>query len=327
MAEKNEKLENEKEINLNLKIPPENQDGNFSMRDVVITLYNSRKVFLISCIIGLLFGIIAAAGYYTTRTGNPVIPEHDGMSIMLTLNYPEASFNVGTFREPELWENALGAIGRSDVIPVDAMNEMKIIKHAPDEDERENILNQLQFELIIDSESTIFTDNNAKEEFLIAFCQEFRNGFDKIDNNRSILDSMRLAREFYSDRFNLYNTLLSSFDSTDSDEAVEILTEALSLADTVSDLLLQIRLMERNLEVFELEELSERISRNYEHEVENVVLFSTPGIIELAPTQAAVSTTRLLLLLVGITFLGFAIGFCWAFVKKYLPEKAEKQEK
>jgi hypothetical protein len=324
-------LENEKEINLNLKIPPENQDDSFSMRDLVLTLYNGRKVFLTCCIIGLLLGVIAAAGYYITRADGeePIVTTSESVSIMLTINYPESSFNAGTFLEPELWENAINAIGRSDITPVDAMSELKIIRYIPDENENINILNQLRYELIISSDSEIFASNDEKEAFLLAFCEEYKSIFNEADDRLSALDSMKLAREFYVDRFNLYNSLLSSFDGIDSDEAVEILMEAVALADTVSDLLLQIRLMERGLDVFELDELSERINENYERNVENLVLFSNPVITEVTETQetsAGVSTTRLLMLLVGITFVGFAIGFCGAFVKKYLPEKAQKDE-
>ncbi|MCL2637199.1 MAG: hypothetical protein FWD48_02405 [Oscillospiraceae bacterium] len=322
---------NEKEINLNLKIPPEQQDDAFSMRDLVLTIYNARKIFFIFCLIGLLLGVIAAAGYYASNTGNaksesPTSLELNDIAITLIINYPEARFNVDLFFEPELWENTLKKIGKSDVTLADAMGDVKITRYKPEEGES-NVLNQLQFELIIPSDSEIFAGNNEKEMFLLAFCEEFRNQINLINEWQFKLDSIKFAREHYLARFNSYNSLLSSLEETDTDKAVEILTAALHLADTAADLLLQIQLMERNIEVFDLEELSKSINENYERNSESNLFFTTPVTTMHSPPTSAVSTTRLLMLFVGLTFVGFAFGFCAAFVKKYIPEKTEKTEK
>jgi len=186
----------EKEINLNLKIPPEQQDGSFSMRDLVLTIYNARKIFIICCLVGLLLGTIAAAGYYAASSGSAP-PAVGDSSITLTLNYSGAEhniypngagFNVNLFYEIELWENALRAVGRDDITPADAMGEVRIARQTPRLDEHghpiEEILNT-SFIVTIPSGSVVFTDKEAKESFLSAFGVEYKNAI----NDRYFTDS------------------------------------------------------------------------------------------------------------------------------------------
>jgi hypothetical protein len=179
-------LENEKEINLNLKIPPEQQEGSFSMRELVLTIYSARKVFFMCCCIGLVLGIIAAAGYYASRTGG-TSPASGEASVVLTLNYPGAEqiifpngadFNVSSFYDTEVWENALEAVGRSDVSPADAMAAVRITHYRPEVEEGEEeylLAKDTLFELTILKGSTVFDNNDAKKAFLVALCEEYRS--------------------------------------------------------------------------------------------------------------------------------------------------------
>jgi hypothetical protein len=466
-------LDNEKEINLNLKIPPEQQDS-FSFKDLVLTLYNGRKVFFICCFAGLLLGIIVAVGYYATSAGGTPSAVGD-TSITLTLNYPGAEnnlypngagFNVNLFYEIDLWERALRAIGRDDITPADAMGEVSIAWQTPRLDEYghpiEEILNT-SFIVTIPAGSAVFADKSAKESFLSAFGEEYKNSINsgyftdsnagilwnqqlrnwnnlsieilwdsfsfeqnlslldsiyasledlleslfnddplyRTPNGRSfndfaddfreirdneirlwaarlnenvyirnidrfrneyqfLLDTMRFNREYSLEIVDSYNELLTSFQRNNDShgtivrDAVIILNEARSQADAAADLQKQIRQMEYNAGILETneqalransreaedaltafindleknrEELTEIIFDYYkqlnERYAENSVLATTP-VSQVSVAATGASMTRVLMLLLGLTFVGFVIGFCGAFVKKYLPEKAEK---
>jgi hypothetical protein len=252
MSENIKNLENEKEINLNLKIPPEQADGSFSMRDLVLTLYNGRKIFFLCCAVGLLLGIIAAAGYYVSRTGG-TLPVTTTASVTLTLNYPGAEeqmfpngaeFNASSFYEPELWENALNAVGRDDITPADAMNQVVIARYAVKLDEYglpidDNIQNQLfvntLFEITIPASSAVFPDDDAKETFLQAFCMEYKNFINSkyfIEDNIGILWNQNLRewndvnKEIIWDNFN-FEKNFSMLDSRYS-EIIRYLDELFS---------------------------------------------------------------------------------------------------
>jgi hypothetical protein len=220
-------LDNEKEINLNLKIPPEQSDGSFSMRDLVLTLYNGRKIFFICCFAGLLLGIIAAAGYYATNSSGAPSVAGD-TSITLTLNYPGAEknfypngaeYNVNLFYEIDLWERALRAVGRDNITPADAMGEVRIARQTPRLDENghpiEEILNT-SFIVTIPAGSTVFSDKSEKDSFLSAFGEEYKNSINSryfTDSNAGILWNQQLrkwnesSREIIWDSFSFEQNL------------------------------------------------------------------------------------------------------------------------
>jgi hypothetical protein len=447
----------------------------------VLTLYNARKIFLICCFAGLLLGIIAAAGYYVSRSGGDA-PITTTSSVRLTLNYPGADeeifpngaqFNINSFFEPELWKNALEAVGRSDIAPADAIDRVIITRYAIELGENGlpvegNIQNELfvntLFEIKIPSSSALFPDKNAKEEFLQAFCKEYQNfinnkyfiednigilwnqnlrewndlnkeiiwdsfnfekNFSMLDSRysdivlyleelfsinplysapdgrgfndfarelRSIndnqirmwsarinenayvrnidrfrneyqfrLDLMRINREHSLELVAHYNELLTSFQQKDTTsgvivtDAVETLTIAREHADNAADLQRLIRQMENNFRALDTNEQTLRANsheaetalaafiqdleknqseldkiifdfyrQENERNAENSVIFTTPTTQTSVAAAASASTTRVLILFAGLAFVGFAIGFCAAFIKKYLPEKEKK---
>ena len=210
--------DNSSEINLNLKMPSEDQDGSFSMRDLVLTIYNARKVFFTWCLIGLLLGVIAAVGYYVSqsgRGGSQAVPTDQAWdtSITLILGYPGAEFalfpngaefSLSSFYNPELWENALKSVGRDDITPADAIAEFGVTSHhmqRTGEDElpieegsQDQLLNTL-FELTISSGGAVFEDAVTTEEFLQAFCEEYKNFIDSnyfFDGNIGLLFGQHL---------------------------------------------------------------------------------------------------------------------------------------
>jgi hypothetical protein len=164
------------EINLNLKVPPEQSDGNFSMKDLVLTLYNARKIFITWCCIGLLLGIVAAGTYYITQNSNsPPVTIQGDVSVTLTLNYygaewnifPNgATFNAKSFSEPIIWKNALNTVNCENIKMGDVINEVAIRN-------KEGTYNV--FILTISSDSTVFESNDLKKEFLQALCSEYKN--------------------------------------------------------------------------------------------------------------------------------------------------------
>jgi len=167
---------NNSDINLNLKIPPEQPDGGFSMKDLVLTLYNARKIFLTWCCIGLLLGVIAAGWYYVTQKKQP-IPELQGdVSVTLRLNYYGAEWNLSpngaafdiirSFSDVELWENALKAGNFGDITAGDVINQVNITK----KEEAANV-----YILSISPNTNIFENNEAKKEFLQSLCKEYKN--------------------------------------------------------------------------------------------------------------------------------------------------------
>jgi hypothetical protein len=183
----------------------------------------------------------------------------------------------------------------------------------------------------------------------------FRNEY------RFQIDSLRLNREYSLEIVAMYNDLLTSFQQKDAAngtivaEAVEILSEAKSQSNAAAELQRQIGQMEHNAAMLETHEQTirtnsreaeaalfafigdleasqeelDRIILEYYRQLsarnaENSIIFTTPTVARIAAEASSASMTRVLMLLVGLTFAGFAIGFCAAFVKKYLPEKKEK---
>ncbi|MCL2019406.1 MAG: hypothetical protein FWG70_06545 [Oscillospiraceae bacterium] len=184
-------LENGKEINLNLKMPPEQQDSAFSMRDLVLTIYSARKVFFAWCLIGILLGLIAAGGYYMSQRGTE--SELWESSVTLTLNYPGAEeglfpngadFSISSLYDVQLWENALKAVGRDDVTAADAIKEVNITRYKAVADEngvpiedsmQEELLANTCFELSISSGGSVFENDNEAKMFLKALGEQYKN--------------------------------------------------------------------------------------------------------------------------------------------------------
>jgi len=211
------------EINLNLKIPPERIEEGGTLKDIILTLYNARKGFFFSCAIGITLGIIAAAVYYVvmSRSATPAIIPGE-TSISLTLNYPGAQFALFpdgemfsnmSFYEPELWVNALNATGYGSISPADAMSAVAISQLGADDlsqngsvleaDEstadksvqRRSFINST-IALIIPQEAGFFESSDQREIFLSAFCAEYKKSFDNKyfhDGNIGILYSQHFA--------------------------------------------------------------------------------------------------------------------------------------
>ena len=123
------------EINLNLKMPPEQPDGDFSMKNLVLTIYSAKKTFIVWCCIGLALGIIAAAGYLIMNTFISPPEEQGDVKVTLTLNYSGAEqallpngveFDARFFYEEiSLWENAIKAAGNSEVTVGDLISRLR----------------------------------------------------------------------------------------------------------------------------------------------------------------------------------------------------------
>jgi len=211
------------EINLNLKIPPERNEEGGTFGDIVLTLYNAKKGFFLYCAIGITLGLLAAAAYYVVQNRNttPAIISGE-TSISLTLNYPGAhyalfpdgeAFSKTSFYEPELWINALNATGHDSISPADAMsavvisqlgeNELSQNGSSPEGDEsaaswsmQSRLLINPTIELIIPPESAFLESSDQREAFLSAFCEEYKKSLnDKYfhDGNIGILYSQHLS--------------------------------------------------------------------------------------------------------------------------------------
>jgi len=189
------------EINLNLKIPSEKIEEGGAMKDIVLTLYNARKGFVLCCVIGFALGIIAAAAYYVVQSRNatPAIISGE-TSISLMLNYPGAqfalfpdgeAFSIISFYEPELWVSALNATDNGSISPADAMNAVEISQLGPDDllqyDSKMEVdesatdrstqiraFHCLTIELIIPPEAAFLESSIQRESFLSAFCTEYK---------------------------------------------------------------------------------------------------------------------------------------------------------
>lgn len=167
------------EINLNLKMPPEQPDGDFSMRNLVLTLYDARRVFLVWCFLGLLLGIVASGWYYLSNrsTAAPAAPAD--VSVTLTLNYAGAEnalFPNGTpfdarsfFENADLWAGALRMSGNDSVTVGDVLSQVIIAKQSQDDIPADNV-----YTLTIPSGSSVFGSIEAKKDFLQALCEEFK---------------------------------------------------------------------------------------------------------------------------------------------------------
>lgn len=168
------------EINLNLKMPPDQPDGDFSMKNLILTIYNARKVFLTWCCIGLLLGIIAAGGYYLSNRGAAPAAVPVDVSVTLTLNYAGAEsalfpngapFDARLFYEDTgVWANALNASGNDAYAIGDVMSRVQIKKAVNDENVTENV-----YIITIPSGSDIFGGVEGKKSFLHALCIEYQN--------------------------------------------------------------------------------------------------------------------------------------------------------
>jgi hypothetical protein len=174
------------------------------------------------------------------------------------------------------------------------------------------------------------------------------------------LETMRIERGYHIEMISLYGGLLESFQQKDAQgvriqESVNILTSAQSHAGSAADLQRQIELMERSIKMLEENEQTVRensreaeaaltafiseLERNQEtlrgvifeyyrqineRNAANSVIYTSPAFISERgePSPADTSIMRLVIILAGLTFIGFAIGFCVAFIRKYLPEKS-----
>ena len=158
------------EINLNVKIPPEQSEGSFSMRNLVLTVYEAKKIFFIWCAIGLVLGL-AAAGFFYIRQKDADLPGN--ASVTLTLNYLGAEngiypngerFSARSLSDIAIFEKALKNLG--DVSVGDVVNELEIMRS----EEKNNV-----FIFTIPEGEGAFTNNDAKKEFLQALCLEYKN--------------------------------------------------------------------------------------------------------------------------------------------------------
>jgi len=216
------------EINLNLKIPPERIEEGGTFGDIVLTLYNARKGFFLCCAIGITLGIIVTAAYYVVQLRNATQATISGeTSISLMLNYPGAQdalfpdgedFSKMSFYEPELWINALNATGNDSISPADAMSAVEIsqlgadgLSHfdsKPEEDEsatsrgiQSSALINPTIILTIPTEAAFLEGSNQREIFLSALCAEYKKSLDNKyfnDGNIGIL---------YSQHFTAWNQL------------------------------------------------------------------------------------------------------------------------
>jgi len=183
-----------------------------------------------------------------------------------------------------------------------------------------------------------------------------------IEESQYSIDIMDRNRRYNLELVELYNELLSSFQQKDAQgaivpEAVGVLKEAQACIAAAADLQRQIDKMKSDLEVLEANEQTIRqnsrdaetafkasisgLKKNQEsvrgtiydyyeqlgeREAENAVLFSNPVIVvpEGQTATSGVSMMRLAMIFAGLTFVGFVVGFCAAFIKKYL-SPAQKQ--
>ena len=174
------------EINLNLKMPPEQPDGDFSMRTLVLTIYEARKVFLIWCFIGLFLGIVAAGGYYVMNTyvSPPATPSVQGdVAVTLKLNYSGAAGAAGAllpngaefdkrffYEDLDIWENALAEIEHGGVTVGDLIGQVKIDNQKLEDEAVSNV-----FVLTMPIDYNIFSDVGQMKAFLLALCEEYKS--------------------------------------------------------------------------------------------------------------------------------------------------------
>ncbi|MCL2814881.1 MAG: hypothetical protein FWD23_09805 [Oscillospiraceae bacterium] len=159
------------EINLNVKIPPEQADGGFSMRDVVLTVYGAKKIFFAWCCIGLILGLAAAGFYYMTQKDADVPGD---VSVTLTLNYYGAEsnlypngakwFSMRSFTNTAIFESALEKL-ELGVTVGDVINEVEITQA----EGKYNI-----FTFTIPYGGNVFANNADKKDFLQALCGEYK---------------------------------------------------------------------------------------------------------------------------------------------------------
>ncbi|MCL2158817.1 MAG: hypothetical protein FWH48_05350 [Oscillospiraceae bacterium] len=163
---------NNSEINLNVKIPPEQTEGSFSMRDLVLTVYSAKKLFLAWCCIGLLLGILGSGAYFVMQRGAEV---QGDASATLTLNYygsesglfPNGErFSARSFFDYGIFENALASLELGEVTVGDIINEVEI---RPEEGKYN------AFVFTIPQLGNVFSSTSDKQDFLQALCQEYKN--------------------------------------------------------------------------------------------------------------------------------------------------------
>ena len=161
-------------------MPPEQPNGDFSMKNLVMTIYGAKRTFMIWCLIGLGLGIIAAAGYFImNKYISPPTVQGD-VTVTLTLNYTGAEqalfpngeeFSMRSFyEETGLWENALRVSNNDKVTVGDVISKVIIENPMRDEEPVANIFN-----LMIPSDYDIFDSVRQKKDFLQALCEEYKN--------------------------------------------------------------------------------------------------------------------------------------------------------
>lgn len=167
------------EINLHLKMPPEQTEGDFSMKNLVLTIYNARGIFLIWCVIGLVLGILGAGAYYFMNRDITIPPAQGDITVTLTLNYDGAEnslFPNGApfdarffYEEVGVWENAIRSIGNNTITVGDAISQVSITRQMQGDAPSAN-----SFILSIPSNSVLYGSVELKKEFLKALCREYQ---------------------------------------------------------------------------------------------------------------------------------------------------------
>ena len=125
---------NNSEINLNLRMPSDQVKEGTVISDLIITIYNERRVFFTFCLLGLVAGILAAGFYYFTHRdslGDKILAVPIGdVTITLTLNYQYAeellfpsgaTFNAKSIVTVDIVEKAICAIGISGITAADIL--------------------------------------------------------------------------------------------------------------------------------------------------------------------------------------------------------------
>ena len=157
-----------------------NSDNGLSIKDLILIIYNAKKIFLVWCFIGLFLGIAAAGGYYIFKK----TADYTGdVSVEFILNYPGADFDLfpngadfdaDFFLENYIWENALNKISRKDITINEAVCQVVLTKKEPERDNIKNELKQNIYIFNIYSDNQIFKKGSEKKDFLNALCQEYK---------------------------------------------------------------------------------------------------------------------------------------------------------
>ena len=176
--------DNNSEINVNLKIPGEQPQSEFSMKDFVLTMYRSRKALLKWCIIGLVAGVLLAGAYYVYSAFFGATLTDADTAITIEMNYPQtggaitpagaifpngAAFDPRTFANVGVLEKALAAVERTDVSATEVIPRLSI---ALVEGSKSRYVVTLRG--MAPSDEYVFTGDGEKMDFLQALADEYR---------------------------------------------------------------------------------------------------------------------------------------------------------